>query len=72
MIYYKNMPTKTTEQAKILTLQQLKTMRYPLPQSWLNVAGILKGGKKVNALVYQKRIRKGWGKRLAKLEHLAK
>ncbi len=54
---------KTIEQAKIITPEQLRTVRYPLPQSWINAAGILKGKKKVNALRYQKAIRKEWDKR---------
>ena len=66
------MPTTTLKQAKILTPADLEAMRYPVPQSWLDVAGILKGNKKVNALAYQKQIRKGWGKRLSKLERLVK
>ena len=65
------MPIKTLDQAKIVTPLELKTLRYPLPQSWLKVAGILKGKKKVNALAYQKQIRKGWTTRLAKLEKIS-
>ena len=66
------MSTATLKQARIITPQDLQTMRYPVPQSWLDVAGILNGKKKVNALAYQKQIRKGWRKRLAKLERLVK
>ncbi len=66
------MPTATLKQASTITPQDLETMRYPVPQSWLDVAGILKGKKKVNALAYQKQIRKGSGKRLSKLERLVK
>ncbi len=66
------MSTTTLKQARIITPQELETMRYPVPQSWLNVAGILKGKKKVSALAYQKQIRKTWETRLAKLERLAK
>ena len=66
------MSTTTLKQARIITPQDLETMRYPVPQSWLDVAGILKGKNKVNALAYQKQIRKGWGKRLYKLERLVK
>jgi len=66
------MPIKTLNEAKVITPLQLKTLRYPLPQSWIKVAGILKGKKKVNALSYQKQIRKGWVARLAKLEKIFK
>jgi len=66
------MPTKTLEKARIITPQGLKTLRNPVPRSWLKAAGILKGKKKINALAYQKQIRKTWETRLAKLEGLAK
>ena len=65
------MTTKTIEKAKILTPQELENYRYPIPESWLKVIGILKGKKKVNALAYQRKIRKEWSRRLAKLERLA-
>ena len=61
------MPTKTLDRAKIITPQILETLHHPVPQSWLDVAGILKGKKKVNALKYQKQVRKDWDKRLNKL-----
>jgi len=66
------MPTKTLDKARLITPQQLTAARNPVPRSWLKVAGILKGKKKINALAYQKQIRKTWETRLAKLERLAK
>ena len=57
-----------SRQAKIITPQELGTMRYPVPQSWIKVAGILRGKKKVGALAYQRQIRKTWETRLDKLE----
>ena len=38
-------------------------LRYPLPESWTNAIGLLKG-KRIDPLRYQKQIRKGWEKRL--------
>lgn len=64
------MPTKILEQAKVITPRELKALRFPIPQSWIKAAGILKGKKKVNALAYQKQIRKAWDRKLAKLENL--
>ena len=66
------MAATNLKQARSITPQELETMRQPVPQSWLNVAGILTGKKKVSALAYQKQIRKEWDKRLNKLERLAK
>ena len=54
---------KTLGQANIITPEQLRTLRHSLPQSWLAIVGILKGKKKVDALRYQKNIRKEWNKR---------
>lgn len=59
-----------TQQAKILTPEKLYTLRYPLPQSWTNVIGILKGRKRIDPLKYQKQIRKEWEKRNKQLERL--
>jgi hypothetical protein len=66
------MLTTVLKQARVITPQELAVLRYPVPQSWLDVAGILKGKKKVNALAYQKQIRKEWDKRLNKLQRLTK
>ena len=57
------MSTATLKQATILTPQELEDYRYPIPESMIQAAGLLKG-KKINALSYQKNIRKGWEKRL--------
>ncbi len=57
----------TTQGAKILRPQELEKIRHPLPQSWIEAAGILNGKKRINALRYQRQIRKEWNKRLEKL-----
>ena len=62
------MPTKVRARARMITPQILKTLRHPVPQSWLDVAGILKGKKLVNGLAYQKQIRKEWDARLKKIQ----
>ncbi|HEX9722493.1 MAG TPA: hypothetical protein VGA53_04475 [Candidatus Paceibacterota bacterium] len=59
-------------QATILTPDQAKNLRYPLPKSWGAAVGILKGKKRVDALKHQKQIRKEWGqysKKLARMLH---
>ncbi|MFA6106114.1 MAG: hypothetical protein WC745_00350 [Patescibacteria group bacterium] len=42
-----------------------------LPESWIKAAGILKG-KKIDALKFQKKIRKEWETRMKKLEVMRK
>jgi hypothetical protein len=54
------------QQAKIITPEKLREIRYPLPKSWTEAIGILKR-KQINPLKYQRRIRKDWEKRLKKL-----
>ena len=58
---------KMQQKVKIIKAGDVKNLRYPLPESWKRVAGILKG-KKINALKYQRQVRAGWEKRLKKLE----
>lgn len=65
------MSTKTLSKAKVLTPRELENYRYPLPQAWIDAVGILKG-KKINALKYQRQIRKEWRKRMSRLERLIK
>ena len=67
------MATKVTQrkQAKIITLDELRTMRYPLPASWKNAIGILKG-KNIDPVSYQREIRKEWDRRLKRQIQLAK
>lgn len=56
-----------TRQAKIVTLEQLRIMRYPLPQSLIKAAGLLK--KRISDPVrYQRRIRGEWEVRTKKFE----
>jgi len=60
------------QEATILTPEQAKHLRYPLPKSWTVAAGILKGKRHVDALKHQKQIRKEWdqrSKKLAKMLH---
>ena len=53
--------------AKILTVDEVDKLRYPLPQSWIRAAGLLKH-KKIDPVNYQKKIRNEWESRLKKLE----
>ena len=57
------------EQAKILSPEKLEKLRYSLPQSWIEAAGILKR-KKIDPLRYQRQIRKEWDERLKKLSKI--
>ncbi|MDP3771795.1 MAG: hypothetical protein Q8Q94_00255 [bacterium] len=63
------MPTKAretkTNRAGIVASEIVDSVRYPLPKSWTNAIGILKG-KKVDAVGYQRRIRQEWNKRMQK------
>ena len=59
-----------TQQAKVISPEGLKHFRYPVPDSMIKVVGLLKGKKRVDPLGYQKKIRKEWNNRLAKLERL--
>ena len=66
------MPSTTVlKQATILTLEDLEDYRYPIPDSMIQAAGLLKG-KKIGALEYQKEVRAGWGKRLKRQIKLAR
>jgi len=60
-----------TQQAKIISPEKLPKLQQPLPKSWLEAAGILKGRKKIDPLRYQKQIRKEWDKRLEKLSRIS-
>ena len=62
-----------TQQTKIITPSELEKLRRPLPRSWIDAAGILKGRKRIAPLRYQRQIRKEWDRRLkelAKISHL--
>ena len=65
------MSTTTLKQATILTPQELEDYRYPIPDSMIQAAGLLKG-KKIDGLKYQKEIRAGWEKRLKRQIKLAR
>lgn len=53
--------------AKILTVEEVDKLQYPLPKSWIRAAGLLKH-KKIDPVKYQKKIRLEWETRLKKLE----
>ena len=50
-----------------IKLTDLLRQRRTLPRSMLKAAGLLKGRKKVNPLIYQKELRKEWERRFNKL-----
>jgi hypothetical protein len=54
------------QHAKIIAPEKIQEIRYSLPKSWVEAIGILKK-KRINPLQYQRRIRKGWEKRLKKI-----
>ena len=60
-----------TQQAKIITPKELEKLRRPLPRIWVVAAGILKGRKRIDALRYQRQIRKEWDRRLRKLARIS-
>ena len=45
-------------------------LRRHLPRSWIEAAGILKGKKGIDALRYQRQLRKEWERRFKKLTAL--
>lgn len=51
---------------QILTIKDLPKLRYPVPESMIRAAGLLKG-RKINSLRYQKKIRQEWEQRFKKL-----
>jgi len=53
--------------ARVLTVEQLEEIRYPLPRGWAEAAGLLTG-KNIDGVRYQRRVRSDWEKRLKKLE----
>jgi len=60
------------QKTKILSPEKLSELRKSLPRSWLEAAGILTARKRVNPLLYQKRIRKEWEKRLRRLSRISR
>jgi hypothetical protein len=56
-------------QATILTPKEATERKTPLPASWKKAAGLLKN-KKVDAMKYQKQIRKEWDERTENLHKL--
>ena len=56
-----------SNRANVLTVGQLDEVRYPLPPGWTEAAGILKG-KTIDALRYQREVRRDWERRLKKLD----
>lgn len=61
--------TTKTKGARIITLEELPTLRYPLPASWKKAAGMLRG-RKIDPVKYQRQIRAEWEKRLKRQYHL--
>ena len=53
-------------QAKIITLEEIGSVRQPLSRGLLEAAGLLKN-KKINAVKYQKDIRREWENRLKRI-----
>ena len=60
---------KNTNQATILTPKEVDEYKTPLPASWKKAAGLLKH-RKIDAVKYQKQIRKEWDERTRNLEML--
>jgi len=72
LLYGGIMNTATMQQARILTVEELKTWRRPLPKGWNEAAGMLKGDKRIlDPVAYQKTIRKEWEDRFQKQLRLA-
>jgi len=66
------MNTATMPQARILTIEDVKTWRKPLPKGWREAAGMLKGDKRIpDPVAYQKTIRREWEDRFQKQLRLA-
>ena len=55
--------TQNKNRARVITVEELRTLRYPLPASWKRAAGMLKG-KKIDPVKYQRQIRAEWEQRL--------
>jgi hypothetical protein len=53
--------------AKVITLQEVDRLRYPIPSGWDKAAGILKGKKRIDPVAYQKKIRREWEERFGRL-----
>ena len=60
---------QNSQQAKVITPEEAKKLRYPLPESWKKAAGILKG-KRIDGVKYQRQVRKEWDDRMKQLEKL--
>ncbi len=55
-----------TTQAEIITIKDLRTWHQSLPESLVRAAGLLKN-RKINALRYQRQMRKEWEQRFKQL-----
>lgn len=53
------------QKTKIISIKEAKSVHYMAPLSWRDAAGIIKD-KRIDALKYQKEIRREWSKRLKK------
>lgn len=65
------MKTTTKIKHNVLTAEDVKHLRYPLPESWKKAAGMLKGRKNlVDPVKYQRNIRQEWEVRLKRQTQL--
>jgi len=53
-------------QAKVITPEEIDIRRQPIPRGLLEAAGLLKN-KKINAVKYQRTIRREWESRLKRM-----
>ncbi len=60
------------EHARVIEPTAVENLRYNVPKSLFDVAGILKASRRIDPLPYQKKIRRSWGKRFARLRALEK
>jgi hypothetical protein len=59
------MATLKQPRGRILTVEDVRYLRYPIPESWKKAAGLLKSRKNLtNPLKYQRHVRKEWEGRL--------
>lgn len=66
------MKTDTKTKTNVLTAEDVKYLRYPLPESWKKAAGMLKGRKNlVDPVRHQRTIRQEWEARLKRQTQLA-
>lgn len=63
---------KTAQKATIIKLEDIKNIRYPLSENWKKAAGLLKKRSHlVDPVIYQRKARRGWEKRISRQTKLA-